>query len=76
MLAGWRSAASSPAKLSLGEMIAIVKRDGSVQKTRVTKLYAFEGLKREPIERARVGEIVALAGIEDIRDRRNHYQRR
>ncbi|MEJ7615517.1 MAG: translational GTPase TypA [Pyrinomonadaceae bacterium] len=53
-------------EIAVGEQIAIVKRDGSLQKTRVTKLYAFEGLKREPIERARVGEIVALAGIEDI----------
>lgn len=33
---------------------------------RVTQLYAFEGLKRESIERAEFGEIVALAGIEDI----------
>jgi GTP-binding protein len=43
-----------------------VKRDGTVQKTRVSQLYAFEGLKREPIERAKMGEIVALAGMEGI----------
>jgi len=29
-------------------------------------LYAFEGLKREPIERAQFGEIVALAGMDEI----------
>src|SRR5205807_4147360 len=32
----------------------------------IKELYAFEGLKRESIERARFGEIVALAGIEGI----------
>ena len=32
----------------------------------MTKLYAFEGMKQQPIERAEAGEIVALAGIEDI----------
>ncbi|MGH7267119.1 MAG: translational GTPase TypA, partial [Candidatus Rokuibacteriota bacterium] len=37
-----------------------------MQKMRVKELYAFEGLKREKVERARVGEIVALAGMEGI----------
>ncbi|HZG54815.1 MAG TPA: translational GTPase TypA [Pyrinomonadaceae bacterium] len=53
-------------EIAQNEMVAIVKRDGSVQKTRVSKLYAFEGLKREAVERAGVGDIVALAGMEGI----------
>ncbi|HEX8634483.1 MAG TPA: translational GTPase TypA [Pyrinomonadaceae bacterium] len=53
-------------EIAQNETVAIVKRDGSVQKTRVSKLYAFEGLKREPVERAGVGDIVALAGMEGI----------
>ena len=53
-------------EIALGDQVAIVKRDSSIQKTRVSQLYAFEGLKREAIEGARMGEIVALAGMEGI----------
>src|SRR3954471_19575902 len=56
----------SSGEIAVGEQIAIVKRDGSMEKTRVSQLYAFEGLKRESVERAGVGDIVALAGIESI----------
>jgi GTP-binding protein len=52
--------------LALGDQVAVAKPDGSLRKVRVSQLYAFEGLKRESIERAEFGEIVALAGIEDI----------
>jgi GTP-binding protein len=53
-------------EIAVGETVAIAKRDGSIQKTRVSQLYVFEGLKREAVERAGLGEIVALAGIENI----------
>ncbi len=53
-------------EIAQGETVAIVKRDKSVEKIRVKELYAFEGLKRESIERASFGEIVALAGVEGI----------
>ncbi|HEY0004341.1 MAG TPA: translational GTPase TypA [Pyrinomonadaceae bacterium] len=53
-------------EIAVGDQVAITKRDGSIQKTRVSQLYAFEGLKRQAIERAGVGEIVALAGMEGI----------
>jgi GTP-binding protein len=53
-------------EIAVGDTVSIVRRDGSQQKTRVSQLYAFEGLKREPVERARFGEIVALAGVEGI----------
>ena len=53
-------------EIKIGDQIAVVKPDRSIQKTRVSQLYAFEGLKREPVERAGFGEIVALAGIENI----------
>ena len=52
--------------IALGDQVAVAKPDGSLRKVRVSQLYAFEGLKRESIERAEFGEIVALAGIEDI----------
>ncbi|HSL53311.1 MAG TPA: translational GTPase TypA, partial [Pyrinomonadaceae bacterium] len=53
-------------EIKIGDQIAVVKPDRSVHKTRVSQLYVFEGLKREPVERAAFGEIVALAGIENI----------
>jgi GTP-binding protein len=53
-------------EIAVGDQVSIVKRDGSMQKTRISQLYAFEGLKREPVERARMGDIVALAGVEGI----------
>lgn len=53
-------------EIAVGDNIAVVKPDRSIQKTRVSQLYAFEGLKREPVTRAGFGEIVALAGIENI----------
>ena len=53
-------------EIAIGDQIAVVKPDRSIQKTKVSQLYVFEGLKREPVERARFGEIVALAGIENI----------
>jgi GTP-binding protein len=50
----------------LNDQVAVVKLDGVVQETRVTKLFAFDGLKRVEIEKAAAGDIVCLAGIEDI----------
>ena len=52
--------------VTVGDQVVVVKLDGEVQKTKITQLYAFEGLKQSPIDRASAGEIIALAGIEGI----------
>jgi GTP-binding protein len=52
--------------LNRGDEVAIVKLDGTLQKTRITKLYGFEGLERIDLERAQAGDIVAIAGVEGI----------
>ena len=52
--------------VKLNDEVAVMKLGGAVEKTRVTKLFAFEGLKRIEVEQAMAGDIVALAGIEDI----------
>src|SRR5579885_989866 len=49
-----------------GDEVAIAKRDGSIQKTRITKLYSFEGLKRVDETIGRPGDILAIAGVEGI----------
>ena len=46
--------------------VALARLDGSLVKTRVTKLYAFEGLERVEVEEAGPGDIVALAGFEEV----------
>lgn len=53
-------------EIALGDQVAVAKPDGSFQKVRVSQLYAFEGLKREPVQRAGFGEIVALAGVDNV----------
>jgi len=52
--------------LHRGDEVAIVKLNGTQQKTRITKLYGFEGLERTDIDGAEAGEIVAIAGVEGI----------
>jgi GTP-binding protein len=53
-------------EIAKNQEVIVAKRDGSTQKTRVKELYVFEGMKREPVDSAGVGEIVALAGFDDI----------
>jgi GTP-binding protein len=53
-------------RVRINDLIAVSKLDGSLQETRVTKLFAFDGLKRVDITEAAAGDIVCLAGIDDI----------
>ena len=53
-------------EIALGDQVSVQGLDGSFQKVRVSQLYAFEGLKRESIQRAGFGEIVALAGVDNV----------
>jgi len=52
----------------MGESVTLLPLDGdqSGQRGRVTKLYAFEGLERIEVPEASAGEIVALAGFEEV----------
>jgi GTP-binding protein len=52
--------------LKFGDEVGIVKLDGSLQKTRITKLYSFEGLKRVDEKIGLPGDILAIAGVEGI----------
>jgi GTP-binding protein len=52
--------------LRQGDEVSICKLDGSVEKTRITKMYSFEGLKRVEETEARPGDVLAIAGVEGI----------
>ena len=49
-----------------GEDVAIAKLDGSLHKTKITKLFSFSGLKRTDITETTLGDIIAVAGVEGI----------
>jgi GTP-binding protein len=53
-------------EVAIGDAVVLCGIDGNQQKTRVTQLYTFDGLKQVAAERAVAGDIVALAGMEGI----------
>ncbi len=52
--------------LRSGDAVGIAKLDGSLQRTRITRLYSFEGLKRIDETIGRPGDVLAIAGVEGI----------
>ena len=52
--------------VKLGQQIAVAKLDGSIKPVKVTKLFMFDGLKRAEVDSAAAGDVVCLAGIDDI----------
>ena len=53
--------------LQWGDKVSLVKRDGSILKSKIKELYVFEGLgKEKKKELVKSGEIVALLGIENF----------
>ncbi|GAA0350578.1 translational GTPase TypA [Bacillus horti] len=52
--------------MRINQPIVVLTREGKVKNFRVTKLFGFLGLKRIEIEEATAGDIVAVAGLEDI----------
>jgi GTP-binding protein len=52
--------------LRKGQQVAWARHDGALKTVKITELLATKGLERVPAESAGPGEIVAVAGIEDI----------
>ena len=52
--------------LKLGDEVSIAKLNGTFHKTKITKLYSFQGLKRVDETIGRTGDILAIAGVEGI----------
>lgn len=52
--------------IRLGGPMKVIHRDGVVDNARVTKIYTFEGLHRVETEEAGAGDVIAIAGMEDV----------
>ncbi|HEY2421802.1 MAG TPA: translational GTPase TypA [Neobacillus sp.] len=52
--------------MHVGQQVALMKLDGSVKQFRVTKIFGFFGLKRQEIQEAKAGDLIAVSGMEDI----------
>jgi GTP-binding protein len=53
-------------KVKTGEPLAVVKRDGTIVRGRISKLLGYEGLKQVDIEEAVTGDIITIAGFDEV----------
>jgi len=49
-----------------GQIVTVIKRDGSTQTTRIQQLLQFQGLKRGEVDEVRAGDLCAIVGLESI----------
>jgi GTP-binding protein len=52
--------------LKINKDVAVVRRDGSIDQTRISKIFRFMSNEKVPTDSATVGEIVAVAGLDDV----------
>jgi GTP-binding protein len=52
--------------MHVGQQVSLMKIDGTVKQFRVTKIFGFFGLKRQEIQEAVAGDLIAVSGMEDI----------
>ncbi|WP_064580752.1 translational GTPase TypA [Streptobacillus moniliformis] len=52
--------------ISRNQEIVLIKRDGTQVKSKISRIYGYEGLKRIELESASAGEIITVAGIEGV----------
>ncbi len=53
-------------KLSVGQTVALCKKDGTTSNVRLTKIYEYQGLTRVETNEASVGDIVQVSGVSDV----------
>lgn len=53
-------------KVTAGETVALINRKGAVQRGRISKLLGYEGLQQVDITEAFTGDIVTIAGFDDV----------
>ncbi len=54
-------------KVRSGDAVMLLPRDGQDMQSKITKMFAFEGLNRAEIEEAEAGEIISLSGFENVK---------
>ncbi len=52
--------------IKVNEMVSCVRLDGSIKHFRVQKIYGYYGIKKQEIQEAKAGDIIAIAGLPDI----------
>ena len=52
--------------ININQNFVVAKRDGSLTPVRITKIFKFELDEKIPVEKAEAGDIVAVAGLDDI----------
>jgi len=53
-------------RVKAGETVAMIKQNGAISRGRITKLLGYEGLKQVEIQEAGTGDIVTVAGFDDV----------
>ena len=53
-------------EVKVGMPVVVCSRDGSTKNARITKLFQYQGLKKVEAETAKLGDIIAVAGITDL----------
>ena len=52
--------------MKVGQQVSVLKPDGSARNGKITKIFIAEGLNKKEVQEAGAGEIVTVAGIDDI----------
>jgi GTP-binding protein len=52
--------------VKLGDQVVLIKRDGAQSRSKVTRILRYVGLKRAEVPNAIAGDIISIAGIEDV----------
>ncbi len=53
-------------RVSAGETISLIKKGGEISKGRISKLLGFEGLKQVELNEATAGDIITIAGFDNV----------
>jgi GTP-binding protein len=53
-------------RIKTGQQVAVVKRDGTIVKTKVQQVQAYEGLGRKNVEESSAGDICSLIGLDSV----------
>jgi GTP-binding protein len=53
-------------RISLNSNVVVARRDGSIKPVRITKIFSFQADRKVPAESASAGDILAVAGMDDV----------